>query len=180
MQVLGKLSGLRELDQNEEVVDAVGYARSLVISFHYEQVEAEPGTAQSGNHNSQEQTLLAVRFAQEGTDELLQALQLPRWRSGRPPLEVWVLIDDGLARRVMPLEYEYLRNPLDQVSWERALPLDWPRPDEEGNYGVDVQLLWGGYTDELENEGQGRKCFDFRSPQGRTGVEFAPNTELRR
>jgi hypothetical protein len=154
MQVLGKLSGLRDLDQNEEVVEAVGFARSLVISFYYEQIEAEPLTAGQVAAEPQDQTLLAVRFAREGTDELLQALQLPRWRSERPPLEVWLLIDDGFSRQVLPLEYEYLRTPLDDVAWARGLPLQWPRPDAEGNYGVDVQLLWGGYTDELEIDGE--------------------------
>ena len=31
----------------------------------------------------------------------------------------------------------------------RGLPLNWPLPDEEGMYPVDMQLLWGGYTEDL-------------------------------
>lgn len=152
IQVLGKLSGLRNLDQNPEIVDAVEYARSLVISFHYEQVERMDDDAGASQEVPSGQTLLAVRFSQPGTDELVKAMQLPRWRAERAPLLVWLLIDDGLGRQVMPLEYQYLRNPLDRAATNRGLKLQWPQADEEGNYAVDVQLLWGGYTEQPENE----------------------------
>ena len=66
MQVLEKLSGMRDLDQNQEVVDAVEYARSLVISFYYEQVESEPVTAGQASVNAQDQTLLAGEVCQGG------------------------------------------------------------------------------------------------------------------
>lgn len=33
------------------------------------------------------------------------------------------------------------------------MPLNWPVADETGNYAVDLQLLWGGYTEELGEAG---------------------------
>ena len=35
----------------------------------------------------------------------------------------------------------------------RGLPVMWPEPDEEGEYPIDVQLLWGGYTEDLADLG---------------------------
>ena len=85
---------------------------------------------------------------------MLQILGLPRWRAEREPLSVWLLIDDGLNREVLPLEYEYLRGPVNREAGKRGMPLAWPVANEDGTYGVDVQLLWGGYTEELDPDGQ--------------------------
>lgn len=151
-QVLGKLSGLRDLTSIEAADGALGAARSLVLSFHYEHLEVAPSgdtVAPLPAGDAGTQTYLVVRFSQAGVDELARGLGLPRWPPARPPLEVWLLIDDGVSRRVMPLEYEFLRPALEQVARERGLPLAWPEPGEEGDYGVDVQLLWGGYTETL-------------------------------
>jgi hypothetical protein len=157
MQVLGKLSGVREFEQNHEVIEAIRNARSLVVSFYYQQVAALDDERQSAGPDTEEQvfqTYLAVRFEQTGVDELLRTLGLPKWPPDRAPLNVWLLIDDGLGRQVLPLEYEYLRDPLDRVATVRGLPLVWPKPGEDGNYDVDVQLLWGGYTEQLESRGE--------------------------
>ena len=81
------------------------------------------------------------------------------------------MIDDGLGRQVLPVEYEYLRTSLNQVAMDRGLPLVWPQPDVDGNYGVDVQLLWGGYTDELEEEGEAGNVLIFAAR--REGPEWS-------
>ena len=55
----------------------------------------------------------------------------------------------GRAREVLPLELAYVRDVLDDVARGRGQPLTWPLPDDDGMYPVDMQLLWGGYTEEL-------------------------------
>jgi len=149
-QVLGKLSGLQNFEDRPEVGDAVQNARSIVLSFFYEQVAESTGQAggpEQAAENNAPQTYLTVRFSEAGADQLMRNLGLPRWPQDRPPLDVWVLIDDGGGRRVLPLEYEFLRVALDRVADQRGLPLDWPKPGPDGEYAVDVQLLWGGYTE---------------------------------
>ncbi len=156
-QVLAKLSGLRELDEYPAVHEATRDARSLVLSFYYEQREAEevlPDSEFSNGEARQPQNYLVVRFSSPGVNELMRLLALPRWPTDRDPLTIWVLIDDGLSRRVLPLEYAYLRAPMERVAESRGLPLDWPEAGPEGDYGVDIQLLWGGYTDSIASDGQ--------------------------
>ena len=156
VQVLGKLSGLQNFESNPEVATAAQNARSLVVSFYYDQLEVnvESNDSLSADRDLQAmQTQLVARFAQVGVDQLLRDLALPRWPPVRPALSVWLLIDDGLSRRVLPVEYEYLRRPLQRVADVRGLPLIWPQPTDNGTYNVDVQLLWGGYTETLEQQG---------------------------
>jgi len=153
-QVLGKLSGLRNFDDHPAVAPAVKAARSLVVSFHYDQVDKgveSEGGLEPETHSDATQTYLVARFSQPEVDELMRRLGLPRWPPGREPLTVWLLVDDGQSRRVMPVEYEYLRASLERVAEVRGLALRWPRPAEDGEYAVDVQLLWGGYTETLSS-----------------------------
>lgn len=156
-QVLGKLSGKRYLVDHPMVGPAIESARSLVVSFYYDQYP--PATARSedpgrGDGVREATTILVVRFSQPGVDNLVRLLGLPRWPPSREPLVVWLLIDDGLSRRVMPVEYAYLQAPIDRVAQERGLPLAWPEAGDDGDFGVDVQLLWGGYTESLTANGE--------------------------
>lgn len=156
-QVLGKLSGLRDLEAYPGVAPAVQSARTLVVSFHYQQVESDVPQRGAFDAQSDERpaaTHLVARFSHSGVDALMRDLGLPRWPPVRAPLSVWLLIDDGLSRRVLPLEYNYLRLQLDRVAEARGMPLFWPRADAEGDYGVDLQLLWGGYTEVVAADGE--------------------------
>jgi hypothetical protein len=86
-------------------------------------------------------------------DQLVQTLQLPLWKPERKPLTTWFVVDDVGRRTIMPIELEYAWEGMAAVAEERGLPLIRPQPDAEGQYGVDEQLLWGGYTEELAAQG---------------------------
>ena len=84
-------------------------------------------------------------------DELARELRLPLWRPARPALEVWVVVDDGRGRSVMPLELDYLRDVLVDVAHhllhgEEAL-LDHARtvepPCPESGQSFELLLLEG-------------------------------------
>jgi len=143
-QVLQKLSGLRWFDDYPLVEPSLARAPDLVLSYYYRKAEqlAYDGTAS-------EDLRLVARFSPPAVDELARALQLPLWQPRRQPLTVWLIIDDGAGRRVMPVEFDYLRLAMDDVATRRGLPLRWPEPDVDGFYAVDEQILWGGYTEDL-------------------------------
>jgi hypothetical protein len=142
--VLVKMSGLRNFDEYPQVEPALAIAPEILISFHYRTVEVP---AADGSTN--EQLRLVGRFAANKVDELARTLQLPLWPAMRTPTQIWVVVDDGLDRRIMPLEFEYARRAMDDAAWWRGLPVSWPMADEQGEYEVDPQLLWGGYTEDL-------------------------------
>lgn len=143
-EVLRKLSGLRQFDELPQVTAALGQADSLLLSYHYREA-ALP----RADGSADEELRLVARFAAAEVDALARSLQLPQWPPRRPPLTVWLVLDDGVDRRVMPVELDYIRQSMDDVAARRGLPLDWPQAGEDGDYGVDLQILWGGYAEDL-------------------------------
>ena len=147
-QVLGKLSGLGSFEDRPEVAAALDQARSLALSFYYRNL---PVVLPDGTTANELQ--LVVDFANRPVDDLLRALQLPVWQPERRPLTVWLAVDDELGRRIMPVELDYAWQHMARVASDRGLPVRRPQPDAGGTYAVDIQLLWGGYTEELTGSG---------------------------
>jgi len=147
--VLQKLSGLRQFDDYPLLGLALDRAPELVLSYHYQKVPVLQADA-----TETEELRLVAHFAEPAVDEMVRALQLPLWQPQRSPLTAWLIVDDGLDRRIMPLEYGYARQVMEQVAEWRGQPLVWPSPDEEGSYAVDEQILWGGYTEDLAAPGE--------------------------
>lgn len=143
-QVLGKLTGLSQFDDYPGVSSALLSASKMVLAFYYEN---RPLTLPDGTKT--EELLLVANFAPLAVNRLRNELQLPRWKPERQPLTIWPIVDDGLERHIMPIELEYAWMGMADLANDRGMPLRWPEADENGEYAVDVQLLWGGYTEEL-------------------------------
>jgi len=142
--VLQKLSGLRQFDDYPLLRPALERAPELVLSYYYDKVPVLQADATEAD-----ELRLIARFDKAAVDEMARALQLPLWQPQRSPLTAWLIIDDGVDRRVMPLDYSYAQQAMEQISEWRGQPLAWPSPDQDGSYAVDEQILWGGYTEDL-------------------------------
>ncbi len=146
-QVLQKLSGLGSFEDYPQVESMLGNASSIVVSFHYRNVES------TGSDNRvSDQLHLLVHFAEAEVDKLMRELQLPLWPPERRALELWVVVDVGTGRHILPLEYAYAWESMSDIAAARGQPVFWPEPDEEGIYPVDTQLLWGGYTEDITGD----------------------------
>jgi hypothetical protein len=141
---LQKLSGLRSFEEYPQVKPALADASSILLSFHYRNVET-----MLADGTREDELRLVAKFSASRVDELARYLELPLWEDGRAATDVWVVVDDGLDRRILPVEYSYAWDAMSDVAAWRGLPVNWPSPDEEGQYTVDAQLLWGGYTEDL-------------------------------
>lgn len=152
-QVLHKLSGLRDFADHpgldgKALKAGLRNARSIAVTFYYlnHDVRHPDGSTTPDLH-------LVAEFSRPAVDQLVQELQLPLWKPERKPLTTWLVVDDGGRRTIMPIELEYAWYGMASVAEARGLPLIRPQPDAEGQYGVDEQLLWGGYTEELAATG---------------------------
>jgi hypothetical protein len=143
-QVLQKLSGLRQFEGYALVAPALSRAPELLLSYHYREVQLP-----QPDGGVQEDLRLVARFSESAVDQMARELELPFWPPVRRPLLVWMVIDDGLGRRIMPVEFLYAQQLMSDVADGRGMLLEWPRPDEDGAYPVDDQILWGGYTEDL-------------------------------
>lgn len=148
LQVLQKVSGLRDFAAYPDVQPSVQNASALAVTFYYSDKElALPDGTVS------KQPYLVVEFSGAAVTGLAKSLQLPIWKPERRPLTVWFVVDDGSSRTIMPLAMEYAWEGVAAVASARGMPLIRPKPDESGVYAVDPQLLWGGYTEELVESG---------------------------
>lgn len=148
IQVLQKHSGLRELPLHPALDAALLNASRMLLSFHYRSHErAQPDGGVSA------ELRLVANFRPQAVDQVVRDLELPRWRQERRPVTLWVVVDDGFGRRLMPVEYAYAWDALSDVARLRGMPLEWPALDEEQLEQVDLQLLWGGFTDPFATPG---------------------------
>ena len=144
IQVLQKHSGQRELPVHPALDAALLTANRIMVSFFYRKHQIIAPDATSTN-----EWRLVASFQHDAVDRIVQQLGLPRWQADRLPITIWIVVDDGIGRRLMPVEYEYAWNALKDIAHSRGLPLFWPELDDEQMLQVDLQLLWGGFTDEL-------------------------------
>lgn len=146
--VLRKLSGLRELPPSPALDAALARSERLAVAFGYrEDREILP------DGTERDQLQLVANFAPPAVDEIVRSLRLPRWRAEREPVVLWVVVDDRRDRALMPAEYRYELDRMAASAERRGLPVAWPGLPPELMEQVDVQLLWGGYTEQLVGEG---------------------------
>jgi hypothetical protein len=144
IQVFQKHSGQRELPLHPALDAALLSANRIMTSFYYREHERV-----SPDGSVKREWRLVANFLPESVDRIVRDLELPRWRAQRKPITIWIVVDDGLGRRLMPLEYDYAWSALTDVAGRRGLPVNWPELNEVQKEEVDLQLLWGGFTDDL-------------------------------
>lgn len=154
IHVLQKLSGRRDLQASAELDAVLAGAERLLLAYAYELREQPMPDGEALS-----ETWLVARFLPEAVDRAMMRLGLPRWRKDRPAPAIWVVLDDGDSRRLMPVEYDYAWASLRWIARHRGLPLVWPELPEAGApgggvdaetpEGPDLGVLWGGFTEQL-------------------------------
>ena len=148
IQVLQKLSGLREIPISPQLDQALLDAEKLLLSFQYRNVDR---TGPDGGVN--QELRLVAQFMPREVDRVVIQLGLPRWQLDRPAVQIWVVVDDGRNRDLKPVEFNYAWEAMADVATFRGLPVSWPELDEEEEQLIDMRLVWGGFTDYLVERG---------------------------
>ena len=129
-QVFIKVSGSSAILEDPEVFDALGRADSFMQQYQYRRVEGD--------------TLeLEIQFdPQLVTDILTQAL-LPLWTANRPPVLVWLVVDDASGRNVASRDaYADLLEVVKAEFMRRGVPVEFPLYDLQDTLAVSVHDLW--------------------------------------
>lgn len=148
VQVLQKLSGLREIPSSPVLEETLNNATRFLHSYRYAKVDR---TAADGSLTRE--LRLVAQFMQSEVDRIAKQIGMPRWRQERPEVQLWVVIDDGRNRQLKPLEFVYAWESMEEIATMRGLPVGWPELDEEEMQLVDMRLVWGGFTDYLVERG---------------------------
>jgi hypothetical protein len=148
IQVLQKLSGLREMPLSPELDAALVGAERMLLSYRYRNVERF-----SPDGMIAEELRLVAEFIPTEVDRVVKLTGLPRWQEQRPAVQIWVVVEEGYNRKLKPVEFEYAWESVTAVATLRGLPVSWPELDEEQLQLIDLSLLWGGFTDYLVERG---------------------------
>jgi hypothetical protein len=144
IHVLQKLSGRWDVPSDPALDAAFADIERMMLSFRYEEAERAMPDGEIAR-----ELRLVVQFLPAAVDRLVRDMQLPRWRPDRRPVVLWVVVEERGERELMPVEYEYAWDRVEQVAALRGLEVAWPGLTGELRDAVDLQLLWGGYTDQL-------------------------------
>ncbi|GEM_PF-901254 len=144
VNVLQKQSGQWDIPLDPALEAALADPDNMLVAYQYREDRIpRPGDV------TEEKLMLVASFVPAAVDRLVREMQLPRWRPQRAPVVVWVVVDDGGRRQLMPVEYSDAWSSMKRIADLRGLPLAWPELDQELAQSLDLQLLWGGYTDQL-------------------------------
>lgn len=148
INVLQKQSGRWEIPRDPALDAALADPGRMLVAFQYREEEIlRP------DGDTEKQWLLVASFLPSAIDSLVREMRLPRWRTEREPVVAWVLVEEGGERELMPMEYRDAWDGMQRIAERRGLNLAWPELDEELKAALDLQLIWGGYTDQLLADG---------------------------
>lgn len=149
VNVLQKQSGQWEIPADPALEAALADPDSMLVAYQYrEQPVLLPGGV------TEKRLQLVASFVPASVDRLVREMQLPRWRAQREPVVAWVVVEEAGLRQLMPVEYSDAWSSMTRIADLRGLPLAWPDLDDTARQSLDLQLLWGGYTDQLAPEGE--------------------------
>lgn len=134
-QVIGKLTGDPAVARGGELSGLRAEASRLMQSFRYREDRTPTADGRS------RRLVLAARFDSAGVDALLADAGAMVWPGPRPPLLVWLAIDDGRGPRLVASAQSSALAPLSRRAAERGLDTVLPLLDLEDQSLVDVAAV---------------------------------------
>jgi hypothetical protein len=129
-QVLVKVSGGRGVLDNTQVKSALAENRRYLQRYQYLRVE-------DGSLN------LQMHYDAELVTTLLKEAQQPLWTANRPPILVWLVVDDASGRRYANADsHPQLIAELMAAFNRRGVPAVFPLYDLEDAGNVSIHKLW--------------------------------------
>jgi hypothetical protein len=129
-QVLVKVSGSRTVLKDAEVRQALSNNRRYLQSYQYHRLE-------SGGLN------LQIHYDSQLVTELLTLAQQPLWTANRPPVLIWLVVDDAGGRQIATAEsHPDLTATLQLDLRQRGVPAVFPLMDLQDTLAVNVYDFW--------------------------------------
>ena len=129
-QVMVKVSGSREVLRDPEVVDALDRAESFMQQYQYRRPQRD-------------ELELEVQFDQQLVTAVLTGALLPLWSANRPPVLVWLVVDDAAGRNFAAGDnYRELLGVVRAEFLRRGVPVEFPLYDLQDTLAVSVHDLW--------------------------------------
>lgn len=129
-QVLVKISGSRDVLRSAEVKSALADNRRFLQRYQYYQTEADG-------------LKLQIHYDSQLVTELLTQAQQPLWTANRPPVLIWLVVDDADGRRFATTDtHPALIESLQIEIQRRGVPAVFPLQDLQDSVAVSILDLW--------------------------------------
>ncbi|QYZ66876.1 MAG: hypothetical protein OI74_00190 [Gammaproteobacteria bacterium (ex Lamellibrachia satsuma)] len=157
-QVLIKISGNRDLLQQEDLAKRLKRAPRYVQQYRYRMLEqplSDDPAPVVDPENPLPDRLLWVRFDEKAVNRLLREASVPVWGGTRPSTLVW-LTRDAKGRRTLyqqDMEPE-LATTVTETADQRGLPVVMPLMDLEDRNALQVSDLWGDFEENIRRASQ--------------------------
>jgi hypothetical protein len=136
-EVIVKLTGSPEAPLDPGLRERLVEARDFVQHFRYrEQAVLVDGVPER-------RSVLVARFDRASVDRLLEQSGIAAWPGPRPPLMLWLGIDDGRGPRLVAEAQAQAVAALAQRAASEGVGLIYPLMDLEDQQAVSVQAVWG-------------------------------------
>lgn len=136
-QVLVKLSGSTDAPLHPGVREQLDAAAGLLQHYRYRSdvvvVDGQP----------EQRAVLVARFERNKVDALLGGAGIAFWPGPRPPLMLWLGIDDGRGPRLVSEAQAQAVAALSNRAAAEGVGLIFPLLDLEDQAAVDAQAVWG-------------------------------------
>jgi hypothetical protein len=141
--VFGKLTGDAAVAQQPALAERLGSAASLLQHYRYRSdvvtVDGAP----------QQRSVLIARFDRAGVDALLSAAGIAFWPGPRPPVMLWLGIDDGRGPRLVGENQAQAVAALSGRTAASGVGLIFPLLDLEDQGVVNADAVWAENVDAL-------------------------------
>ncbi len=161
-QVLIKVTGNRTIYQHPSYPQLHSQAEKLVQQYRFENVPVAPSPATMENKPdsvSQEipaiQHFLWIKFNALGVKHLLQQHKIATWSNLRPSTLLWLIkpTETGyelLTQQTTSPEQEHYLHALQQISYQRGIPVHLPFWDLQDQANIRLQNIWKGFEQTLQ------------------------------
>lgn len=136
-KVLIKVSGTKDILNNEILMGEQANAKSYISSLRYER-------------DSSNQLQLSVTFMAAPLQTLLESADAPVWGASRPLIQLWIAESTGRERTVVRVENEIWFRELQSAMEARGLPIIFPNWDLEDEIALPVASLWGLFEQDID------------------------------
>ncbi len=141
-QVVVKMSGDRTAPTHPELAGFMKRANTLVQQFHYQ--ELPPGSETLIEEGYKR--VLVVSFDGKAISQALIEANVPLWGRTRPEVLLWLAIEDRGARYLLAANAsEELESHLNDLAYQRGLPLILPLVDLEDQAQLEFADVWGDF-----------------------------------
>src|SRR5690606_11916315 len=135
-EVLVKLTGDDAAPSHPALAELVANAASLIQQYRYRE------DARIVDGVPQRRTTLIARFSSDAVNARVLEAGLPLWPEPRPPVTVWLGIDDGSGARLVSSAQAGAVGALTAQAGKRGVELVFPLLDLEDQNNLDVQDVW--------------------------------------